>query len=96
VFLIVLVVSCAWMLFTPPQAFAAGPVPAADAGGYGLTAPPPEGLPAEPRDSDSTDEPDVAGQAEPAHTESAHTGSSHTGPAHTASSHTGAGESPAG
>jgi hypothetical protein len=91
VFLVVLVVSCAWMLFTPPQAFAAGPVPAADAGGYGLTAPPPEGLPAEPGDSDSADEPDVTGQAEPART-----GSSHTAPPHTASSHTGAGDSPAG
>jgi hypothetical protein len=91
VFLIVLVVSCAWMLFTPPQAFAAGPVPAADAGGYGLTAPPAEGLAAEPQDSDSAGEPDVTGQAEPAHT-----GSSHPGSPHTASSHTGAGESPAG
>ncbi|HEY2285142.1 MAG TPA: hypothetical protein VGH88_05310, partial [Streptosporangiaceae bacterium] len=91
VFLIVLVVSCAWMLFTPPQAFAAGPVAAADAGGYGLAAPPAEELPAEPRDSDSADEPDVSGQAEPAHT-----GSSHTGSPHTASSHTGAGDSPAG
>jgi hypothetical protein len=91
VFLVVLVVSCAWMLFTPPQAFAAGPVPAADAGGHGLTAPPPEGLPAEPRDGDSADEPDVTSQAEPART-----GSSHTAPPHTASSHTGAGDSPAG
>jgi len=80
-FLIVLVVSCVWMLFTPPQAFAAGPVPAADAGGYGLTAPPAGGLPAEPRDSGSADEPDVSGEAEPAQT---------------GSSRTGAGDSPAG
>ncbi len=64
-----------------PQAFAAGPVPAADAGGYGLAASPAEGLTAEPRDSDSAEEPDVTGQAEPART---------------GSSHTGAGDSPAG
>jgi hypothetical protein len=85
-FLAVLLVSCAWMLFTPPQAFAAGPVPPAEGGGYGLTAPPPGDLPAEPQDSDSTDsdstgDPDATGPAEPAHT---------------ASSHTGAGDSPAG
>jgi hypothetical protein len=79
-FLVVLLVSCAWMLFTPPQAFAAGPVPPAGAGGYGPAAPPSEGLAAEPRDSDSTGEADAASQAEPART---------------ASSHTGAGDSPA-
>ena len=85
-FLAVLLVSCVWMLFTPQQAFAAGPVPTAEGGGYGLTAPPPGDLPAEPQDSDSTDDPDAAGPAEPAHTGSAHTGSSQTG----------AGDSPAG
>jgi hypothetical protein len=79
-FLVVLLVSCAWMLFTPPQAFAAGPVSPADAGGYGLAAPPSEGPAAEPRDSDSTGEADAASQAEPTRT---------------ASSHTGAGDSPA-
>jgi hypothetical protein len=86
VFLVVLVVSCAWMLFTPQQAFAAGPVPAADAGGYGPAEPRPEGLAAQPQDSDRTGDPDAAGEAEPVG----------TGPSHTGSSHTGAGDSPAG
>jgi hypothetical protein len=80
-FLVVLLVSCAWMLFTPQQALAAGPVPPADAGGYSSTAPQPGDLPAEPQDSDSTGDPDPAGQA---------------APAHIASSRTGAGDSPAG
>jgi hypothetical protein len=80
-FLVVLLVSCAWMLFTPQQAFAAGPVPQADAGGYGPTTPQPERLSAEPQDSDSTGNADGAGEAEPART---------------GSSHTGAGDSPAG
>jgi hypothetical protein len=71
-FLAVLLVSCAWMLFTPQQAFAAGPVPPAGPIGYGPAAPPPEEIPAEPRDSDSTGNPD--GEAEPAHTASSHTG----------------------
>ncbi len=52
-FLAVLLVSCAWMLFTPQQAFAPEPVPPAGAGGYGQAAPQPEGLPAEPQHSDS-------------------------------------------
>jgi hypothetical protein len=85
-FLVVLLVSCAWMLFTPPQAFAAGPVSPAGAGSYGpAIAPQPGGLSAEPEDSDSTGNPDAAGEAEPART-----GSSHTAP-----THTGAGDSPA-
>jgi hypothetical protein len=91
VFLVVLVVSCAWMIFTPQQAFAAGPVPAADAGGYGPAEPRPEGLAAQPQDSDRTGDPDAAGEAEPVGTGPSHTGSSHTAP-----SHTGAGDSPAG
>jgi hypothetical protein len=70
-FLAVLLVSCAWMLFTPQQAFAARPVPSAEGGGYGLNAPRPEDLPAEPQDSDSTDsdstdDQDATGPAEPA------------------------------
>jgi hypothetical protein len=66
-FLVVLLVSCAWMLFTPPQAFAAGPVSPAGAGSYGpAIAPQPGGLAAEPEDSDSTGNPDAAGEAEPA------------------------------
>ena len=73
-FLVVLLVSCTWMLFTPQQAFAAGPVPPADAGGCSSTAPPPGDLPAEPQDSDSTGDPDPAGQAAPAHIASSHTG----------------------
>ncbi len=85
-FLAVLVVSCAWMLFTPQQAFAAAPVSQADAAGYGPAAPQSEGLPAEPRDSEIADDQDATGPAEPAHTGSAHTGSSHPG----------AGDSPAG
>jgi hypothetical protein len=68
VFLVVLLVSCAWMLFTPQQAFAAGPVPAAGAVGYGPAEAPPGDLPAEaePQDSDSTGDPDAAGRAAPA------------------------------
>jgi hypothetical protein len=52
-FLVVLLVSCAWMLFTPPPTAASGsgPVPPADAGGYAATAPQPAGLAAEPQDS---------------------------------------------
>jgi hypothetical protein len=88
-FLAVLVVSCAWMLFTPQQAFAAGPVPSAEGGGYGLTAPRPGDLAAEPQDSDSTDDPGATGPAEPARTASSPAGSSPT-----ASSH--AGDGPAG
>jgi hypothetical protein len=67
-FLAVLLVSCAWMLFTPQQAFAAGPVPQAGVGGYSPAAPLPEGIPAEPQDSDSTGNPDAAAEAEPART----------------------------
>jgi hypothetical protein len=68
VFLVVLLVSCAWMLFTPQQAFAAGPVPAAGAVGYGPAEAPPGDLPAEaePQDSDGTGDPDAAGRAAPA------------------------------
>jgi hypothetical protein len=95
-FLAVLVVSCAWMLFTPQQAFAAGPVPVADVGGYGPAEPRPEGLAAQPQDSERTGGPDAAGEAEPVGTGSPHTGSPHTGSSHTAPSHTGAGDSPAG
>jgi hypothetical protein len=90
-FLAVLLVSCAWMLFTPQQAFASEPVPSAGAGGYGPAAPQPEGLPAEPRDSGSTGNPDAGGEAEPART-----GSSHPASSHPASSHPGASDSPAG
>ncbi len=84
-FLVVLLVSCAWMLFTPQQAFASEPVPPADAGGYASTAPQPAGFTAEPQDSDGAAGPDAAGElAEPARTGS---------PA--APSRTGAGDSPA-
>jgi hypothetical protein len=67
-FLVVLLVSCAWMLFTPPQALASSPVPAASADADDR-----DGADADDRDgADDTDDSDDAGP-------SVHIASSHAG-----------------
>ena len=76
-FLVVVLVSCAWMLFTPQQALASGPVPAA--GGYGPVEAQDEDLAGEPEDEDDKDGLDDSGQAAPAHTAPSPAASSHAG-----------------
>jgi hypothetical protein len=79
---VVLLVSCAWMLFTPPPAAAPGPVTAAAADPDTATGPVPladdgrttaqhELLSAEPPDADA-EPPDAGGEQDSAHQDSAH------------------------
>ncbi len=81
-FLVVVLVSCAWMLFTPPQALASGPVPAAGPDGYGAAAQP-QDLAGAARDDDDADDRDGTGDRDdtgtPVHTASAPAASSHAG-----------------
>lgn len=66
---VVLLVSCAWMLFTPQQAAAPGLVPTAGPvwpADDGLSAGQNESLSAEPRDADGKEDQDGAHQAAPA------------------------------
>jgi hypothetical protein len=55
-FAVVLLVSCVWMLFTPPQPVMAGLVPPAGPAGDGLSAAPPENLDAEAHDTDDDED----------------------------------------
>jgi hypothetical protein len=63
VFLVVLLVSCAWMLFTPPVAAAPGPVPPAGPASDGFAED--DGF-TEDGDQDGTGDADIAHQAAPA------------------------------
>lgn len=80
---VVLLVSCAWMLFTPPPAAAPGPVTMSDTGPVpladdGRTTAQHEHLSAEPPDADADAEPlDADGEQDSAHQDSARQDSAH-------------------